>query len=74
MVEQGVVDAPVFSFWLNRNPDEELGGVMVLGGSDPTLYEGEMSYVNVELLIIGELPWTDLLWQKIIRSVATEDA
>merc|ERR1712024_173187 len=48
MVDQGVVDAPVFSFWLNRNPNEELGGVMVLGGSDPTLYEGEMSYVNVD--------------------------
>jgi len=48
MVDQGVVDAPVFSFWLNRNPDEDLGGVMVLGGSDPTLYEGEMTYVNVD--------------------------
>jgi len=47
MVDQGVVDAPVFSFWLNRNPDEELGGVMVLGGSDDTLYEGEFSYVDV---------------------------
>merc|ERR1739848_504230 len=47
MVDQGVVDAPVYSFWLNRNPDEELGGVMVLGGSDDTLYEGEFSYVDV---------------------------
>ena len=34
-------------FRLFRNPDEELGGVMVLGGSDPTLYEGEFSYVDV---------------------------
>jgi len=47
MVEQGVVDAPVFSFWLNRNPDEDLGGVMVLGGSDASLYEGEMTYIDV---------------------------
>jgi len=47
MVDQGVVDSPVFSFWLNRNPDEDLGGVMVLGGSDPSLYEGEMTYVDV---------------------------
>ena len=30
-----------------RNPDEDLGGVMVLGGSDETLYEGEMTYVDV---------------------------
>merc|ERR1739838_499296 len=34
MVDQGVVDSPVFSFWLNRNPEESLGGLMVLGGSD----------------------------------------
>jgi len=47
MVDQGLVEAPVFSFWLNRNPDEDLGGVMVLGGSDPSLYEGEMTYVPV---------------------------
>ena len=33
--------------YLFRNPDEELGGVMVLGGSDPTLYEGNFSYVDV---------------------------
>lgn len=32
---------------LCRNPDEDLGGVMVLGGSDPTYYEGEMTYVPV---------------------------
>merc|ERR1712038_823398 len=47
MVDQGVVEEPVFSFWLNRNPDADLGGVMVLGGSDPSLYEGEMTYVDV---------------------------
>merc|ERR1719340_107988 len=47
MIEQGVVDSPVFSFWLNRNPDADLGGVMVLGGSDSSLYEGDMTYVDV---------------------------
>ena len=36
------------AFISSRNPDEDLGGVMVLGGSDPTLYEGEMTYVNVD--------------------------
>merc|ERR1711862_317204 len=47
MVDQGVVEAPIFSFWLNRNPNDDLGGVMVLGGSDPSLYEGEITYVDV---------------------------
>merc|ERR1711884_778785 len=59
MVDQGVVDAPVFSFWLNRNPDEELGGVMVLGGSDPTLYEGNFHMLMWLNLIIGESLWMD---------------
>merc|ERR1712203_675954 len=48
MVDQGVVEEPIFSFWLNRNPDADLGGVMVLGGSDPSLYTGEMTYVDVD--------------------------
>lgn len=46
MADQGMVD-PVFSFWLNRDYDEELGGVLVLGGSDPKYYEGEFNYVDV---------------------------
>jgi cathepsin D len=43
-----LVENPVFSFWLNRNPDAELGGEMVLGGSDPNYYTGEFTYVPVK--------------------------
>ncbi|KAE9591471.1 putative phytepsin [Lupinus albus] len=32
MVEQGLVNEPVFSFWLNRKPEEEQGGEIVFGG------------------------------------------
>uniref|UniRef100_A0A1D1YGM5 Lysosomal aspartic protease n=1 Tax=Anthurium amnicola TaxID=1678845 RepID=A0A1D1YGM5_9ARAE len=47
MVEQGGVDSSVFSFYLNRDPSSNQGGQLILGGSDPALYKGEFSYVNV---------------------------
>ncbi|KAJ7960800.1 Aspartic proteinase [Quillaja saponaria] len=45
MVNQGLVKEPVFSFWFNRNTDEEEGGEIVFGGVDPNHYKGEHTYV-----------------------------
>ncbi|XP_057525227.1 aspartic proteinase A1-like isoform X2 [Amaranthus tricolor] len=47
MVNQGLVKEPVFSFWLNRNADEEEGGAIVFGGVDPDHYKGEHTWVPV---------------------------
>jgi len=47
MVDQNLVEAPKFSFWLNRNPDDPNGGLLILGGSDEELYEGDMHYVGL---------------------------
>ncbi|KAM6553808.1 hypothetical protein CsatB_014570 [Cannabis sativa] len=47
MVNQGLVREPVFSFWFNRNADEEEGGEIVFGGVDPNHYKGEHTYVPV---------------------------
>jgi len=47
MVEQGLVKEPVFSFWLNRNVEEEEGGEIVFGGVDPKHYRGKHTYVPV---------------------------
>ncbi|KAI8025648.1 Aspartic proteinase A1 [Camellia lanceoleosa] len=47
MVEQGLVKEEVFSFWLNRNADEEEGGEIVFGGDDPNHYRGKHMNVSV---------------------------
>lgn len=47
MVKQGLLKEPVFSFWFNRNADEEEGGEIVFGGVDPNHYVGEHTYVPV---------------------------
>jgi len=44
MVAQGQVQAPVFSFYLNRDVEDPNGGKLVLGGSDSSLYTGKMHY------------------------------
>lgn len=47
MMNQGLVKEPVFSFWLNRNAEDEEGGEIVFGGVDPKHYKGEHTYVPV---------------------------
>ncbi|XP_043244980.1 lysosomal aspartic protease-like [Amphibalanus amphitrite] len=47
MVSQGLVEEPVFAFYLNRDPEAELGGELTFGGTDPNYYTGEFSYVPV---------------------------
>ncbi|PAN29557.1 hypothetical protein PAHAL_5G234100 [Panicum hallii] len=47
MVSQRLVEEPVFSFWLNRNPIEGDGGEIVFGGADPQHYKGDHTYTRV---------------------------
>ncbi|KAF3451744.1 hypothetical protein FNV43_RR07840 [Rhamnella rubrinervis] len=47
MIEQDLIKEPVFSFWLNRNSDEEEGGEIVFGGVDPNHFKGKHTYVPV---------------------------
>ena len=45
MIDQGLIDEPVFSFRIGRSEDD--GGEAIFGGVDPSAYTGEISYVPV---------------------------
>ncbi|KAF3789437.1 Aspartic proteinase A1 [Nymphaea thermarum] len=47
MIEQGLIDQPVFSFWFNRNAEDDEGGEIVFGGVDSSHFKGEHTYVPV---------------------------
>lgn len=45
MIDQGLIDTPVFSFRLGSTEDD--GGEVTFGGIDPSAYTGSISYVPV---------------------------
>nr|XP_015198217.1 PREDICTED: cathepsin E [Lepisosteus oculatus] len=47
MMAQGVVELPVFSVYLNRNPDYSSGGEILFGGFDQSHFSGMLHWVPV---------------------------
>ncbi|RLV62618.1 hypothetical protein DV515_00019118, partial [Chloebia gouldiae] len=47
MLEQDQLAEPVFSFYFSRQPTYEYGGELILGGIDPGLFQGAITWVPV---------------------------
>ncbi|XP_010215562.1 PREDICTED: cathepsin E-like [Tinamus guttatus] len=47
IMNQGLVEQPLFSFYLKRGENTENGGELILGGIDHSLYKGSIHWVPV---------------------------
>lgn len=47
LIDQKKVPQPVFAFWLNRNPESELGGEITFGGVDSRRYVEPFTWTPV---------------------------
>ncbi|KAH8341445.1 hypothetical protein KR059_007397 [Drosophila kikkawai] len=57
LLSQNLIDTPVFSVYLNRNAsDPNNGGQLLLGGSDPILYKGCITYVPISNTGYWQIP------------------
>lgn len=62
MINHGLVDEPVFSFWLNSGTEKE-GGELVLGGTDPSHYEGELVWSDLRYENSWEITLEDIKFE-----------
>jgi len=64
--DQGLVQQNLFSFYLNRDPDAEIGGIIDFGGMDPDYYKAET---------LDWLPITrELYWEINMNEVSVNDS
>lgn len=64
MIDQNLIKEPVFSFWLNRNANNEDGGEIVFGGMDPKHFKGEHTFVPVTRKAYWQIDMDDVLIEK----------
>ncbi|GCB67925.1 hypothetical protein scyTo_0015175 [Scyliorhinus torazame] len=47
MMTQGLLDLPLFSVYLSRNPNDEVGSEIIFGGFDTSHFTGELHWIPV---------------------------
>ncbi|XP_032074227.1 gastricsin-like [Thamnophis elegans] len=47
MMSQNQISEPIFSFYFSRQPTVQYGGELILGGTDPQMYTGEITWAPV---------------------------
>ncbi|XP_009904497.2 pepsin B-like [Dryobates pubescens] len=67
LLQQSHLQEPIFSFYYSRNPTYSYGGEVILGGTDPQLYSGEILWAPV----VQELYWKISIEEFSIGSSAT---
>lgn len=60
MIDQGLVDEPVFAFWLNRDVMGAEGGELSLGGVNPARYTGDILWAPVSRKAYWQLTFEGL--------------
>ncbi|KAI8043521.1 hypothetical protein M5D96_004853 [Drosophila gunungcola] len=65
---QGLIDEPVFGFYLDRNGSSEEGGQLALGGTDQNLIDGEMTYVEVSEQGYWQFGVNNITWNGTVVS------
>jgi len=60
IIAQGLVSAKLFSFYLNRDPNGATGGELLLGGTNPNYYTGDITYVPLANQTYWEFKMDDI--------------
>lgn len=72
MVEQGLLDEPVFSFYLGSSDQD--GGEAVFGGIDSSHYEGKITYIPVRRRGYWEVPLESVSFGKEVLELDSTGA
>ncbi|KAK9462441.1 aspartic peptidase domain-containing protein [Lipomyces oligophaga] len=74
-IAQGLLDEPVFSFYLgDTNVDEENGGVATFGGIDKQYYLGELTYLPVRRKAYWEVELNSISFGKEVAELENTGA